>query len=305
MGGITPSIDKENHLHHLHSLSTCNRLFQNMLHIHNNVLPSSVFHMQDDSFIVEADVEEILGELNRTTTRVVITQLCTRWHSSSGSGNIAAFGGVIAENYFGLPLQHYYSTNIDLSNVKNINLYLMKVYANDEISLRTSVNVRAVSSEACTSMRACWTILPKFVDGCDWTLNALIEEARETSYCVRPFTESLDRKEIAIGQHFYGNASAFVCITGQLERLELDSKLAHIVAPLAERFDQVHVALALSKDGVHFTNMYRNLDQGDFSSSPYSFSSAKLRIMEAGATSVLISKVRHNKVSSGLALCTL
>ena len=48
--------------------------------------------------------------------------------------------------------------------------------------------------------------------------------------------------------------TAFVCITGQIERLELDSKISAIFQPLKRRFDEVSVIFLLTEGHVAYTN---------------------------------------------------
>ena len=58
---------------------------------------------------------------------------------------------------------------------------------------------------------------------------------------------------------------AFVCITGQVSRLELDNKLQQVLLPLAEYLggtDTVDVALVLDPTGTHATNSDGRVDKG-------------------------------------------
>lgn len=49
-------------------------------------------------------------------------------------------------------------------------------------------------------------------------------------------------------------SSAFVCITGQMYRLELASKRLNIIRPLVKKYKSVYVGLALENTSVHYTN---------------------------------------------------
>ena len=49
--------------------------------------------------------------------------------------------------------------------------------------------------------------------------------------------------------------SAFVCITGQMKRLELQSKMSKLIVPLLQTFKHVYVGLALSSGKTYFTNL--------------------------------------------------
>jgi len=58
---------------------------------------------------------------------------------------------------------------------------------------------------------------------------------------------------------------AFVCITGQVSRLELDNKLQQVLLPLAGYLggtDTVDVALVLDPTGTHATNSDGRVDKG-------------------------------------------
>lgn len=67
-----------------------------------------------------------------------------------------------------------------------------------------------------------------------------------------------------------GSKSAWICVTGQLERLELDSKIEHLIKPLSRRHIDVHVDFVLSRGKASFTT------KGKFKRSPFRFDNIAL-----------------------------
>ena len=63
-------------------------------------------------------------------------------------------------------------------------------------------------------------------------------------------TRKLVSKELSISQP----KKAFVCITGQLGRLEMENKIRTLIAPLQENGYEVGVALVLARGQAHFTH---------------------------------------------------
>ena len=86
---------------------------------------------------------------------------------------------------------------------------------------------------------------------------------------------------------------AFVCITGQLQRLELRSKLERIIAPLAARYPDVVVGLALSVADAHYTNPDKD-DAHEQMPYPYTMDTARHMLTSAGATRVHVLTPVHN-----------
>eukprot|EP00947_MAST-08B_sp_MAST-8B-sp1_P004213 g4213.t1 len=98
---------------------------------------------------------------------------------------------------------------------------------------------------------------------------------------------------------------AYVCITGQLSRLELKSKVDKLIRPLAARFDNVHVTLAMTSGGARFTNaedrVPAQMNQTDGGEDdqiqlgmPFSFASAEDELVAAGATLVSVHEPFHD-----------
>ena len=88
---------------------------------------------------------------------------------------------------------------------------------------------------------------------------------------------------------------AFVCITGQLSRLELASKLRNLVRPLAAQYNEVEVSLALTAgDEMRYTNIMAGIDSSQQAPSPFTLASAKKALLAAGATSVGVQEPEHD-----------
>ena len=71
------------------------------------------------------------------------------------------------------------------------------------------------------------------------------------------------------------NKVAFVCVTGQIARLELDSKVNHIITPLKRRGYDVRIVFAMSTAAPHYTT------RGDFIDSPYNASAIKRELPQS------------------------
>ena len=78
--------------------------------------------------------------------------------------------------------------------------------------------------------------------------------------------------------------SAFVCVTGQLKRLELESKIRRLLLPLLNTFKHVRVGLALSSGKTRYTNMQSNTFSD--SSSFISIGEAKAKLKRIGVKAV-------------------
>jgi len=68
---------------------------------------------------------------------------------------------------------------------------------------------------------------------------------------------------------------AFVCVTGQIARLELDSKVNNIITPLKRRGYDVRIVFAMSTAVPHYTT------RGDFHDSPHNASTIKREFPES------------------------
>lgn len=66
---------------------------------------------------------------------------------------------------------------------------------------------------------------------------------------------SMQRAAIAEPVHFNKTKSVYVCITGQLSRLELGNKIKKLLKPLHKLGYNMYIGLALTIDSTHFTNI--------------------------------------------------
>ena len=82
----------------------------------------------------------------------------------------------------------------------------------------------------------------------------------------------------------------YICITGQLSRLELDTKIEKVIRPISDRYSDVRVALSLFMETKNFVNEEKS---SDFVS-PYSIQTARLMLMQNGAKTVNVYSVEHN-----------
>jgi len=86
---------------------------------------------------------------------------------------------------------------------------------------------------------------------------------------------------------------AFVCITGQLGRLELRHKIEGLVKPMTAEFSRVDVGLAMD-DEAGSSMRFVNSDAKSSDSSDLVLSDVERELLAAGATSVLVQFPHHN-----------
>jgi len=82
----------------------------------------------------------------------------------------------------------------------------------------------------------------------------------------------------------------YICITGQLSRLELDTKIQNVIRPISARYSDVIVTLSLFTE----TNYFVNKDKSSDLISPYSIQTVRSMLIENGATTVNVYSVEHN-----------
>lgn len=301
----------------LEALATCQAVLDK-----HTMLPEVVFRVRDDALVVQADMDAVLSNLGYQEEKMtVITGSCATRHGINNK--IAALSGSAAKVYFTAPVTQYARTTL-ASWVKNMETYYLDTYMSNLLLMETTARLLTLtvrleqrpltttlihdlgggSRGAAEDFSSCKRFVAYGTQNCEQVvLKRLKPDATPCAKArIDRFQEGGDG---AVGQQRLTKADghatttvpplkqrrklAYVCISGQLARLELKSKIDNLIKPLQAHFEEVHVALSMTVDApqgnADLVNLGVGLD-GEQPSSPYTLHGASQRLLAVGVTKV-------------------